>query len=339
MIRWLNVQIPAPRPLDYVAMQILLQTVTFLFGLAVSTATLAERTSLPRIAAIIPSSGAHERALREELQELGYVDGQSVRLEFRVYDTYDEAVRHHAKEVVASKPSVIVAYGTPAARALLDATSTIPIVFAVGDPLASKLVSNLVKPGKNATGMSVMALDLAPKAIEVLLQLAPKARKIVAIRNRANPIGVQMVEAAQAAGRSVGIQTEPVDVRNVSDLEAAVPAIRRSRADAIFVHADLSFQSDRERVVSAIRATGLPAVFQDHVFTEAGGLVSYGHNNREATRMVVSYVDRILKGANPGDLPVEQATKVRLVINMRAAKELGINIPQSLLLRADEVIQ
>ena len=322
-----------------IALHIFLLDLAFLLSLAVTIPTLAEQTSLPRIAAIIPSSGAHERALREELQERGYVDGRNVRLDFRLYRTYDEAVQRQAKELVASKPDVIVAYGTPAARALLDATSTIPIVFAVGDPVASGLVSNLVRPGKNATGMSVMALDLAPKAIEVLLQIAPEARKIVAIRNRANPIGVQMVEAAQAAGRGVGIQIEPVDVRSVSDLEAAVPAIRRSRADAIFIHADLSFQSDRQRVVRAILATGLPAVFQDHVFTEAGGLMSYGHNNREATRIVVSYVDRILKGAKPGELPVEQATKVRLVINMKAAKELGINIPQALLLRADEVIQ
>lgn len=299
---------------------------------------IADPGARPRIGIVIPASQAHERLVREVLAERGYIDGQNVVLDIRRYADFD-ASKRVAEALVNTNPDLIMSYGTTTTRSVLDATKSIPVVFTTGDPVSSGLVTNLNRPGGNATGVSVMMIELAPKVLEVIRQLNPRTEKIAVLRNVSSPLGLRMAEQVQSAAASLGVQVQPVDIRGVSDVEAAVPALRRSRAQVVFVPADLSLQVDPQRVVRAIRQAKLPAVYQDHIFVEAGGLLSYGHYTPEIVGVMVMYADLILKGAKTGDLPIEQIKTLRLVVNMKAARELGISIPQALLVRADEVIK
>jgi putative ABC transport system substrate-binding protein len=303
---------------------------------AVSVA-IADPVARPRIGIVIPESLAHERLVRDVLAQRGYIDGQNVVLDVREYADFDAAKRV-ARALVNTSPDLIMSYGTTTTRSVLDATKTIPVVFTTGDPVASGLVANLNKPGGNATGVSVMMIELAPKVLEVIRQLNPRAEKVAVLRNVSSPLGLQMAEQIQSAAAGVGLQVQLVDIRGVAGVEAAVPALRRTRAQVVFVPADLSLQVNPQRVVRAIRQADLPAVYQDHIFVEAGGLLSYGHYTPEVVGGMVMYADLILKGAKPGDLPIEQIRTLRLVVNMRAARELGIIIPEALLVRADDVI-
>ena len=280
----------------------------------------------------------HEAGLREGLQELGYTEGKNLAIEWRrSAGTYEE-FRLHAAELVRAKPDLIVAFGTPAARAALDATTTIPVVFYVGDPVASGLAASLARPGANGTGVSVLSVELTAKRLDFLHQLVPKARRIVYLMNPSNPLTARLLEEAQEASRALGLQLEPVSARNVGEIDAALRKIRRSGADGLLV-SDMFFLVERVKIAQAVREARLPAVFAWKESQDDSVLMSYGPSLKEVARRVAIYVNRVLRGAKPSQLPIEQDSKYELIIDLRVARELGIKVPQELLYRADEVIR
>jgi putative ABC transport system substrate-binding protein len=306
---------------------------------AVYSTSYAEQKPQPRVGVILPQSSTLEQRLRDQLSARGLIDGKSVVLEWRYYRGWDTSMRRVAAELVRSAPNVIVVFGTPPARAVLDETKSIPVVFAAGDPVATGLVSSLSRPGGNATGASVNAVELSAKLLDLVTQLVPGAHRILAVRNPSNPLSLQMVDQVQKLSQALRVEILVMDANSAYDLVKGLGRMNKHKIDAILIPPDLVFQIERERVVQAVRATGLPAIYQDHVYAEIGGLLCYAPDQREITQSVVTLVEKILKGANPADLPVEQVSKLRLVVNLRTAKEMRIVMPESILTRADEVIR
>ena len=306
---------------------------------ALSSTSYAQQKPRPRIGVILPQSSSLEQGLRDQLSARGFVDGTNVELAWHHYNGWDASMRTVAAELVRSGPDLIVVFGTPPARTVLDVTKTIPVVFAAGDPVATGLVSSLSRPGKNATGASVNAVELSAKLLDLVVQLVPGARRIVAVRNPSNPLSLQMVDQVQDLARSLGVKILILDADNADALVRGLVRINKKKADAILIPPDLVFQIEKERIVRAVRATALPAIYQDQVFSQVGGLVCYGPDQAEITHSVVTLVEKILNGANPAELPVEQVSKLRLWVNLRTAKDMRIAIPQSILARADEVIK
>jgi putative ABC transport system substrate-binding protein len=279
-------------------------------------------------------------AFVQELRNLGYMEGKNVTIEWRWAENKPEQIPRLAAELVGLGVDVIVTGGTAPARALKNATRTIPIVMAlVGDPVGTGLVDSLARPGGNLTGFSDFAPALTAKRLEILKELAPRASRVVAMINPTNPNTRVELEAAKAAANALGIHLLLLEVSDPSTLEAAFATMARHRARAFTVLTDPMLYSQRSRIVELVTRNQLPAVYPQPEYTEGGGLISYGQNSRETFRRSAIYVDKILKGAKPADLPVEQPTKFELVINMKTAKALGIKIPQSILVRADRVIE
>jgi putative ABC transport system substrate-binding protein len=245
-----------------------------------------------------------------------------------------------ATDLVRSKVDLLVAWTTPATLAAKRATSTIPIVMvSIGDPVGSGLVASLSRPGGNVTGVSNVARDLTGKLLQLLTEVRPDARRIAALRNPTNPGAATAWPEIQAAAKSFGIQPLLVDAREPRDLEPAFAAMARDRAAGIVIVPDPLFLKERRRIADLAEQTRLATIFQRSENVEAGGLMSYGPKLTEQVRQVANYIDRILKGAKPATLPVEQPTQFELVINLKSAKALGLAIPPSLLVRADHVIQ
>ena len=281
-------------------------------------------------------------ALRERLRELGYVEGQNLVLELKWVITAEGfgGLDRLAAELVRSKVDLLVAWTTPGALAARKATSTIPIVMvSVGDPVGSGLVTSLSRPGGNVTGVSSIVWDLSGKQLQLLREVRPDARRIAALRNPTNPASAGAWGEIQAAAESLGVQLQLVGVREPRELESAFAAMAREHAGGVIVLPDPLFLNERRRIAELAQQARLATVFQRSENVEAGGLMSYGPKNTEQFRQAAVYVDKILKGAKPGDLPVEQPTKFELVINLKTAKALGLTIPQSLLLRAEQVIK
>jgi putative ABC transport system substrate-binding protein len=221
----------------------------------------------------------------------------------------------------------------------LEASTTVPIVFGSGDPVATGLAASLARPGGNATGVSVLSTELYPKRLEYLHWLAPRARRIAFLMNSSNPIAVTQLEATQKAAPSLGVQLVKLDARNERELRSVLHALERGAADGAIVTNDLVYRSTASQVAQVLRKARLPAIFPYRQYLEEGGLMSYGPDPKEVGRKLAVYVDKILKGAKPADLPIEQLSKYELVIDLRVARELKLNVPQDLLLRADEVIR
>jgi len=281
----------------------------------------------------------HIAAFRGRLRELGYLEGQNLALEVRATSA-ETGLDRLATDLVRSQIDVLVAWTTPATLAAKRATSTIPIVMvSIGDPVGSGLVASFSRPGSNVTGVSNIGRDLAGKMLQLLMEVRPEARQVAALRNSANPALVEWPDILQAAAKSFGVQLSLVDVREPRQLEPAFAAMARDRAGGIVVTPDPLFLQERRRVAELALKARLATVFQRSENVEAGGLVSYGAKLTEQFRQVADYTDRILKGAKPADLPVEQPTRYELVINLKTAKALGLTIPPSLLLRADQVIE
>jgi putative ABC transport system substrate-binding protein len=293
-----------------------------------------------KIAVLAPSipNSPLEAGLHEGLHELGYVAGKDVTIEWRQSARTKEELRQHAIEVVGAKPDLIVAFGTPAARAALDATSTIPVVFYVGDPVATGFAASLAKPQGNATGVSVLSTELTAKRLDLLHQLVPKARRIAYLVNPSNPLTATLLQEAKKSSQLLGLQLKSIDVRNPAELDAALSSVNRSNTDGVLV-TDAFFVADRVKVAKAMRAARLPAMFAWKEDQVDGVLVSYGPSFRQGARRVAAYVDKVLRGTKPSQLPIEQDSKYELIINLRVARELAIEVPQELLLRADELIR
>jgi ABC-type uncharacterized transport system substrate-binding protein len=301
-------------------------------------------TKIPRVGMLIPVSRSDAainiEALRQGLRELGYVEGQHIRMEPRYSEGRDERLRDLATELVALKVNVIVTWGTPAARAAKEATKTIPIVTAAAvDPVGTGLVASLARPGGNLTGVTSGGAELSGKNFELLKELAPGIKRIAVLWNPANPIQPVMFREAQVAADAMRLQIQSIGVSDPNELDRALATINDERPGALLVLQDLMLLTHRKRIVDFVARNRLPAMYERRVWVEAGGLMSYGVSFPGNFRRAAAYVDKILKGAKPADLPIEQPTKFELVINLKTAKALSLTIPQSVLLRADEVIQ
>jgi putative ABC transport system substrate-binding protein len=280
-------------------------------------------------------------AFLQELRELGYVEGQSIVIEYRWAEGKVERLPELAAELVRLKVDVLVASGgVPVAQAAQQATKAIPIIMTgPADPVSAGLVASLPRPGGNITGLAIISHELVGKELELLRELVPKVSRVAVLWNPANPGNTLQLRAAEASARALGVRLQPLEARGPGEIDRALAAMTRERAGALLVLLDSMLLAQRERIADLAAKNRLPAVYGLRLHVDAGGLMAYAANQLDVSRRVASYVDRILKGAKPADLPVEQPTKFELVINLKAAKALGLTIPQSLLLRADEVIQ
>ena len=283
-------------------------------------------------------NAANLDALRKGLRELGYVEGQNLIIEYRSADGRAERFPELASELVRLKVDLLVTRGTPAARAAKNATGTIPVVMAtMGDPRA--IVASFAHPGGNITGVTTFSTELQAKRIELLKELVPNLSRVALLHNMGNPAAPPEWEETKTAARSLGLQAELLDVRSQGEIGRAFERAVRQHVDALVIGADGLTQMHQQTIVDLVARNRLPAAYPAREFVEAGGLIAYAVNYPELYFRFASFVDKIFKGAKPGELPVEQPTKFELVINLKTAKALGLTIPQSLLLRADEVIQ
>ncbi len=279
-------------------------------------------------------------ALLRGLREVGLAPGRNVVLELRYAEGRPERFPAFAAELLNLKVDVIVAARTPGVSAARQATTTIPIVMvAVSDPVGSKLVESLARPGGNVTGLSLLAPELSAKRLDLLNQTVPKLARVTVLWNSANQGMLLRFREAQAAARVLGVGLQSVAVQGPDDFEPAFAAMTKDRPQALLVMADTVTVANRVRTVEFAERNRVPAIYEVREFVDAGGLMAYGISLPDQFRRAAGYVDKILKGARPADLPVEQPTKFELVINMKTAKALGLRIPQSLLVRADEVIE
>ena len=299
---------------------------------------------VPRIGVLLlgtPDSFAGRiEAFVEGLRDLGYVDGRTVAIEWKWGQDRADRLPDLAAELVRSQVDVIVTGGTPAAQALKNATRTIPIVMAiVGDPVAAGLVDSLARPGGNATGFSIVASDLSGKRLELLKEIVSEVSPVAVMLNTRNPQSQFELNEMQAAARAMGLQLHPVQVSPEDTLEQAFAAMSAASVRALVILTDPIFFSQRKTIVDLATLSRLPAMYFFQEFAEGGGLVSYGPSETDLYRRSATYVDRILHGAKPGELPIQQPTKFDLVINLKAANALGLNISPLLLARADKVIE
>jgi putative ABC transport system substrate-binding protein len=315
-------------------------------GLVAPPAAAAQQlTRLPRIRYLGASSPSLEPhyvdAFRQKLRDLGYIEGQNIAIEYRWAEGQDDRLPDLAAELVGSKVDVIVTTGTPGTFAAKQATKTIPIVMASsGDPVRSGLVTSLARPGGNVTGFTVLGPELEGKRLELLKQAVPRLSRVAVLWNPANPAIPFYYQQTLVAARALHVTLEPVvEVRRVADFESAFSALARARPHALMVLADRLLLAHRMRIVDFAVTRRLPGMYAYREYVDAGGLMSYAPSNIELFRGAAIYADKILKGAKPSELPVQEPTKFELVINLKTAKALGLTIPQSLLIRADELIQ
>jgi putative tryptophan/tyrosine transport system substrate-binding protein len=323
--------------------------VTLILGLL--TAATAHAQPLAKVARIgylvtgglaSPETRVLLDAFRQGLRERGYVEGQNIVIEYRAADGKLERFPALAAELVQLKPEVIVAQGTPAALAAKDATTTIPIVTPVmGDPVGDGLVASLARPGGNITGLTFLGPELVAKRLELLKEALPRVSRIAALWHPgayAERTTSAMLQETEAAARTLGVQLQRVEVRGPDELDRAFSTMTRERAEALIVLPSAMLYNERRRLVDLAARHRLPAMYQAREIVELGGLIAYGASIPDLIRRSATHVDKILKGAKPADLPVEQATKFELVINLETAEALGLTIPATLLFQADKVI-
>jgi ABC-type uncharacterized transport system substrate-binding protein len=274
------------------------------------------------------------------MQELGYVEGQNILVEGRWYGERTDRLPALAAELVRLNVDVIVAGAPPAPEAARRATSTIPIVMANhSDPVGSGLAVSLAKPGKNVTGLSTLTRELVGKRLQLLREAVPGIFRVAVLWNSTVTIQALELREAEAAARSLKVQLQVLEARAASDFASAFSAMTKARVSGVIILTSAMFYAERRRIAELAAQNRVPAIYGVREFAEDGGLMAYGIDLRENFRRAATYVDKILKGAKPADLPVEQPTKFELVINLKTAKTLGLTIPQQLLSRADEVIQ
>ena len=278
-------------------------------------------------------------AFVQRLRELGWVEGRTVAIEYRWADGRGERFAEVATELVRLKVDVIVTGGTAAIMAAKQATSVIPIVFATaGDPVGTGLVASLARPGNNLTGLSNLSADLPGKRLELLREIVPGLRRLAIMANVSNPIGVVEMREVQAAARTLGLEVTPLEIRRAEDIAPAIEPLK-SRADGLYVVTEALANTNRFEINTLALAARLSTMHGEKGYVEAGGLMSYGPSFPALYQRAALYVDKILKGAKPADIPVEQPTQFELAINLKTAKALGLAVPSPLLARADEVIE
>jgi len=290
--------------------------------------------------AVFSPESKEVQAFRQGLRDAGYVEGRDVVIEWRVANGDYDRIPELAADLVQRKVDVIVVEATLATQAVKRATSTIPIVLAVvADPVGSGLVANLAHPGGNVTGLSLMVADLSAKRLQLLKEAIPRLTRVAVLWNPATPYHPKVVEDLKAVAPSLAIELSFVGARTPEEFGPAFSAISRAHAQALYVLDAPLFYVHRMTLAKLASKARLPAIYSDRRFTDEGGLMSYGANYADLMRRAAGYVDKILKGAKPGDLPIEQPTKFEFVVDLKTAKAIGITIPQSILLQADELIR
>ena len=295
--------------------------------------------TMVRIGALVPPVLiSPEEGMRQGLKELGYIEGKNLTIERRLADSSD-ALQSAAADLVRSRVDLIVAFGTSAGHAALSATSTIPVVYISGDPVAAGLAASLAHPGANGTGVSTVSTQLVPKRMELIQRIAPHVRRVILLGNPGSTLHAGVLEEARSAARTLHIHLTVLDARNAEELNVALQSIQRSKPDAFILSSDVLFLANKAKIAQAVAKARLPAIFPWRDYHDAGVLMSYGASPSEMGRHAAAYVDKILRGAKPADLPVEQLSEYELVIDLRVARAMGLKVPQDLLLRADEVIR
>ena len=308
------------------------------------TAEAQQAKKVPRIGVLASTTPSSMKdtldPFRQRLHELGYVEGKNIVFEYRWGEGNADRFPILAAELVRLKVDVILANSTPIAMAAKKATTTIPIVVTnLSDPVATGLVSSLARPGGNITGITIMNEELAGKRLELLKETAPKVSRVAVLWNSTNPGTALVFKQTQAAAQELGLQLQSLDVQSLSDLEGSLKSTTRSGAHALDVLRSQPIITQLRRIADFAVKNRLPSIYDGSSFVEAGGLMSYGANIGDTSRRAAVYVDKILKGTKPEDLPVERQMKFELVINLKAAKQIGLTIPQSILFRADKVIK
>jgi putative ABC transport system substrate-binding protein len=280
------------------------------------------------------------QAFHDGMRDHGWIPGRNLLIEYRFADNKPDRLAALVQDLVRLKLDAIFVPTRPALPAVRAATTTIPVVFvSLGDPIAEGWVASLARPGGNLTGVAGLSPDLAGKRLELLRELAPSLSKVAVLWNPANSTEEVAVKVTETAARSLGMSLVVERAGSPAEFHRAIAAIAQSDAKSIVVLPDPMFLANREQLVELIRQSRLPAIYMETGFVAAGGLISYGPNFMELFRRAAAYVDKILKGAKPGDLPVEQPTKFELVINLKTANAIGVTVPTSILLRASEVIE
>ena len=308
-------------------------------GAAWPLAARAQQPKVPKIGVLVvgtPDPGPFWRLFREGLRDLGYIDGQTILFEFRSAGGKAGLLPELAADLVRLKVDIIVVWHTPTAHAAKQVTHEIPIVMAdVGDPVGTGLVASLARPGGNVTGMAGVTAELAGKSVELIRDMMPSARHVAVLANATDPFRKPFLEQIELAARTVGVGLQPIMVGGGEELDAAFSRLSKERIDAVIVQPSLP----TKRAAELALKHRLPAVSVPRWFAEEGGLMSYSARLADLYRQAAVYVDKILKGAKPADLPVQQPMRFELVINLKTAKALGLTIPPSVLVRADEIIQ
>jgi putative ABC transport system substrate-binding protein len=288
-----------------------------------------------------PDQYAHMvAAFRQGLKEMGYVEGQNVAIEYRWAEGQYDRLPELAADLVRRRVSVIAATSTPANLAAKGSTSTIPVIFTTGsDPVQLGLVASLNRPGGNLTGITQLTEEVGPKRVELAHELVPAATVIGLLINPKNPLAETMTATSRAAAETLGLQLNVLHASTEAELEMAFSALLQTRAGALAIGGDTFFNSHVELLAALSIRHAIPSVYQNHEFTAAGGLISYGGSLTDSYRLAGVYTGRVLKGSSPADLPVQRSTKVELIINLKTARTLGLTVPLSLLGRADELIE
>jgi putative ABC transport system substrate-binding protein len=314
-----------------------------LFALCVS-AQAQQPAKIPRIGFLVSGSPSayvsRTEAFRQGLRELGYLEGKTIAIEYRYAEGLTSPLPDLVADLIRVNVEIIVTSSTPATLALKNGTKTIPIVFVnVGDPVGSGLVVSLARPGGNLTGLSNQLSDLTGKHLELLKEVAPKVSRVAVLGSTANPNRTSTPKRIEGLARSLGVQLQIVDIGEPKDLDGAFSQMTKARADAVLLRGGALLSDQRIRIAELAARSRLPAIHFDQLFAEAGGLMAYGPSLPDMFRRSATFVDKILKGAKPADLPVEQPTKFELVINLKTAKQIGLVIPPNVLARADRVIR
>ena len=287
-----------------------------------------------------PASQARLSALQQGLQQLGWIEGRSLQIDNRFSAGNPDTLRKHVGELVALTPDVIVANGSSPTTLLLQATRTIPIVFTdVPDPVGAGFVDGMARPGRNATGFMLFEYGMSGKWLELLKQIAPGVTRAAVLRDPSMTAGIGQFAAIQAVASSLRVDLRPIDVRDAAEIERAVPAFANASSGGLIVTSSPSAARHRDLIITLAAKHRLPAVYSFRYYASGGGLISYGPDPIDPFRRAAGYVDRILKGEKPANLPVQAPTKYELVLNLKTAKALGLTVPAPLLTRADEVIE
>ena len=315
-----------------------LLVVALVSGVVVAEAQ--QRTKLPRIGVLLPTPTGVKTYLvsfRQGLEELGYIEGRNIVIEYRIADGKPDQYPGLAAELVNLKVDLIVTGSTPATQAVKNATKTVPIIMAAADPLGAGLVTSLAQPGGNITGLSMRSSEFIGKRLELLKEVVPRVHRVGILWNPLNASNAVSLKESQVVAQAMGLKLQSIEVQDPSDFNNGFGALTKGRTDAFTVLRDPFIMVHYKRIVELVAKSRLPAVYEGKEFVLAGGLMSYGASLENLFRRAATYVDKILKGANPGELPVEQPMQAEFIINLKAAKEIGLTIPPEKLILADKV--